>query len=357
MRALEKALLRVRSLCRHGSVERELDAELRFHLDQLTDENIALGMAPEEARNAAFCTVGGMTQFQEECRDMRGVYFIENAAQDIRYAIRTLAKAPAFTLVVVATLALGIGGITAVFSVVQAVLLAPLPFEQPGQLVRLYQQDPNRPSTPYYVTGPHFAEIRNRTSSFEDVSALANYRERGLDLSQDGQAQRLRALRVSSGYFRTLRAGPVRGREFDRDDEAGAKLVILSDPLWRNRFAGDLSIVGRTIHLSAEPYVVVGIAPAGFKDPVAGEADVWEPYNLASDDDETNHSLSLIGRLRNGVTLAQARAELAALSRALQERWPRTNNTLLVQPLKDDLVAHSNGTLNLVSIAVVLVLM
>jgi hypothetical protein len=227
---------------------------------------------------------------------------IESLAQDVRYAIRTLWKAPVFTGVVVATLGLGIGGITAVFSIVQAVLLAPLPYEQPGELVRVYQKDPNRPATPYYVTGPHFREIRERASSFEDVVAFGNYNETGLDLVHDGQAQRLRVLRVTSGYFRTLRSGQLRGREFEREDEIRARLVVLSDPLWRHRFRGDASILGQTIHLSAEPYVVVGIAPAGFKDPVEGDLDAWTPYNLASDTDETDHSLTLIGRLRNGVS-------------------------------------------------------
>jgi predicted permease len=149
----------------------------------------------------------------------------------------------------------------------------------------------------------------------------------------------------------------LRGREFEREEETRLRLVILSDSLWRTRFGADHSTIGQTIHLSAEPYVVIGIAPAGFKDPVEGDVDAWVPYNLASDTDETNHSLSVLGRLRNGVTLAQARAELAALSQALEERWPATDNNLLVQPLKDDLVAHARGTLNLLSIAVALVLM
>jgi len=213
MRTLDKARMRFRSLFRRSKVEVELEAELRFHLDQLIEENIASGMPPDEARRAALRTIGGMTRFQEECRDMRRVNFIESLAQDVRYAIRRLAKTPAFTGVVIATLALGIGGITAMFSVVQAVLLAPLPYEQPGQLVRVYQQDPNRPALPYYVTGPHFWEIRDHTSSFEGFVALGNYNEKGLDLAHDGQAHRLRVLRVTSGYFRALRSGQLRGRE------------------------------------------------------------------------------------------------------------------------------------------------
>lgn len=357
MRTLDKARLRFRSLFLRRKLDAELDAEFRFHLDRLIEENIASGMSPEEAHRVARRTMGGLPQLQEECRDMRGINVIESLAQDIRYAIRTLRKTPVFTGVVVATLALGIGGITAVFSVVHAVLLAPLPYEQPGELVRVYQHEPDRPTVPYYVTGPVFREIRDHASSFENVVALANYAERGLDLVHDGQAQRLRVLRVTSGYFRTLRAGQLQGREFDRQDESDARLVILSNPLWRNRFRGDPSIIGQTIYLNAVPCSVVGIAPFGFKDPVEGDVDAWAPINMTKYVDETDQSLTLLGRLRNGVTPAQAGAELASLSQALEERWPDADNTLIVRPLKEDLVAHSRGTLNVLSIAVALVLM
>jgi predicted permease len=332
-----------------------------LHLEQLIKEYKASGLSDSEARMAARREFGPLESTKEECRDVRRVSLIENTAQDVRYAIRTLKKTPAFTGVVVATLALGIGGLTAVFSVVQAVLLAPLPYEAPGELVRVYQHERNDPSSRFPVSARHFQEIRDHGSPFEGVVAVLTSRETGLDLSRDARSQdgqHLRVLRVTSGYFRTLRAGTLRGREFERQDETGERLVVLSDPLWRNRFHADPSVVGQTIHLSARPYVVVGVAPAGFKDPVAGDVDAWEPYNLASDTDETNNSLTVIGRLRNGLGLAQARADLAALSQALDERWPRNDdNRLVVEPLKEDLVADSRRTLNVLTLAVVLVLM
>lgn len=238
MRTWDKIRMRFRSLFRRRKVDFELEAELAFHLDQLIEENIASGLTPDEARRTALRTVGGITQFQEECRDMRRVNLIESLAQDVRYAVRSLLKTPAFTGVVVATLALGIGGITAVFSVVQAVLLAPLPYEAPGQLVRFYQQERNDTSSPHYVSAVHFREIRDHAPPFEEVAALFNYHETGLDLVQDGRSQRLRVLSVTSDYFSTLRSGPVLGREFEREDENGARLVILSHPLWRTVSAG-----------------------------------------------------------------------------------------------------------------------
>ena len=197
--------------------------------------------------------------------------------QELRYAFRQLRHNPGFSAVVIATLALGIGGTTAVFSVLQAVLLAPLPYDQPGQLVRFYQQEPDKPATRSYLAAPHFASLRDHAASFEAVAALFTDSETGHDLVKDGQAQRIRVLRVTSDYFHTLRSGPVRGPGFDRRDEVGTRRVVLSDGLWRTRFGSDVSLVGSVVQLSGEPYEVVGIAPPGFRDPIAGDVDAWVP--------------------------------------------------------------------------------
>ena len=358
MRALDKIRLRLRSLFRRPDVERELETELRFHLDQLVDENVASGMTPEAARRAALRSFGGVARFQEECRDMRRLHLIESVIQDLRYAIRTLAKSPAFTAVVVATLALGIGGATAVFSVVEAALLAPLPYEAPGQLVRLYQQEKDDASSRGFLTARHFAELRDSASSFEDVAAIANYSENGLDLIYEGTAERLRVLKVTSGYFSTLRSRALRGRAFEREDEFGAHLVVLSDELWRTRFDADPAVLGRTIRLSAEPYVIVGVAPEGFEDPIEGEVDLWLPYDLEGDVWPDNHSLSAVGRLRGGATLAQARGELAVLEQTFEERWPTVrSNAVVAYPLQEDLTAQARGPLHALLLAVGLVLL
>ena len=356
MRFLDKLILRLRSLFGKERADLELDAELRFHLDQLIAQNIAAGMAPVDARRAAARTFGGVAGLQEECRDTRQVHLIESLVHDLRYAVRTLAKAPAFTGVVVATLAVGIGGTTAIFSVVQAVLLAPLPYEAPGRLVRFNQEEPGIPSSRTRVTGPHFKEIRDRAASFEVVAAFQE--TDGSDLIADGSVQRLRVLRVTSGYFRVLRSEPARGRAFESADEVGAPRVILSDALWRTRFRADPAIIGATIRLSAEPYEIVGIAPPGFEDPIVGEVDAWLPYDLASNANEENYTLTAVGRLREGVSLDQARTEIAALTHSLTEQWPGVRaSALVVRPLKEDLVAASRGTLQMLLIAVGLVLL
>src|SRR5687767_1456547 len=289
---------------------------------------------------------------------MNSIAWIEQGVQDLRYAVRQLRGSAGFASVVAATLGLGIGGATAVFSVVQAVLLAPLPYEQPGQLVRFYQQEPDKPDTRGVLAGTHFTFLRGHATAFEEVAALAHYSETGLDIVSDGRAERLRVLRVSSGYFNTLGSHLSLGRDFDRDDEAGTKRVVLSDRVWRTHFGGNPSIVGTAIRLSAELYEVRGIAMPAFEDPVAPDVAAWIPYALARDTYEENNSLTAIGRLRNGVSLEQAQAELATLTAPMRERWPAAKRSAIVAaPLREDLVASARGPLHLVFAAVGLVLL
>ena len=197
---------------------------------------------------------------------------------------------------------------------------------------------------------------------------MAMYSETGADLVRDGRGHRLRVLGVTSGYFSTLRSGLAYGAGFDRADESGTRRIVLSDAVWRTHFGGDPAVVGRTIHLSAEPYEVVGIAPRTFTDPilgkpagapdVAGDVDVWTPYNLAGDTFEENYSLTAIGRLRDGVSVEQGARSSTALRGPMKERWPSARRSEIVAvPLQEDLVAPSRGPLHLLLIAVALVLL
>jgi putative ABC transport system permease protein len=290
--------------------------------------------------------------------------------QDLRYAARQLRRSPGFSAVVVATLAVGIGGTTAVFSVTHAVLLAPLPFAQPGQLVRIYQQEPETATRKGGVSAPHFRTLRDQAASFVDVGARHRTDDLGLDISNGGNPQRLRVLLVTSDYFRTLRAEPLQGGGFQIEDESGppgddnvgarlgARRVVLSDAVWRARFNGDPSIVGTTIRLSAESYEVAGIAPAGFEDPLVGAVDVWLPYNLERDTLTENYGLTVVARLRTGVTVKQALAELAILSESMKRQWPEVRaSSLVAVPLREDVGAPSRHLLQLLLIAVGLVLL
>lgn len=292
-------------------------------------------------------------------RRQRRATWWSSLGQDIRHAVRLLRTSPGFASIAVLTLALGIGGTTAVFSVVQAVLLAPLPYEQSGQLVRFYQLDPEDPAVRRdLLAGPHFREIRDHAASFKNVTGVFTYRETGVDLISDGRAERLRVLEVTSAYFRALGSDLQRGREFDREDEVGTSRVVLSDHLWRTRFDGDPSVIGTTIRLSDHPAEVIGIAPPGFEDPIVGEVDAWVPYDLASLTYEGNYNLSAVGRLRDDVDLEQARAELAVMSESMAERWPGAlRNVIDAIPLKEDRVSAARPPLRLLLIAVGLVLL
>lgn len=315
-------------------------------------------MTPDEAHAAARKQFGNVTLVREEIYQMNGIRWVDGVAQDLRYGVRQLRRNLGFSTVVVATLALGIGGTTAVFSVFQTVLLAPLPYEQPGQLVRFYQQEPDKPATRHYLSATHFTLLRLHATSFEAVAALDTYSETGHDLVKDRQAQRLRVLKVTSDYFQTLRSGSVRGPGFDRSDEAGTRRVVLSAAVWRTRFGSDPSVIGSILQLSGEPYEVVGVAPPGFEDPIAGDVDAWLPYNLVGDTYEENYGLSAVGRLRAGVSLEQAREELSGLSRSMKERFPKARlSTVGAAPLQEDLVATARGPLHLVLLAVGLVLL
>jgi putative ABC transport system permease protein len=346
-----------------SNISADVDEELEFHFARRMEDLVARGLSEFKAREQAAREFGSVERVRRELKVIgrrrqqrqQRAHWWESLAQDLKFAARTLSKSPGFVAVVVATLALGIGGTTAVFSVVRAVLLAPLPYEDAGQLVRFYQG----PAVSHgYLTGPHIKEVRDHAASFEEVVALFTYDETGLDLVAGGQAHRLRALRVSSGYFRTLRSNLQRGRAFDRRDETGTPYVVVSDRLWRTRFDADPFIIGTTVHLSAEPYEVIGVAPQGFEDPIVGQVDAWLPVELATANSPSNFFLSGIGRLRTGVTIEQARAELEGLNRSMAERWPDTlHGTVAVLPLKSDLVGTSRGPLLLLLIAVGLVLL
>lgn len=342
---------------------RRLDDETRQEIDAhvtlLTERYRRQGLSPDEAYIAARRQFGNVTHLREDIHGMNGVNWIESLTQDLRYGLRQLHARMGFTVVVAATLGFGIGGATAVFSVVQAVLLAPLPYDEPGSLVRLYQQEPNNPDTRYFLTGVHFSFLREHAVSFEEMAALSNYSQTVLDLVANGRGYPLRVLRVSSGYFATLRAQPRLGRGFDRDDETGARSIVISDSVWHARFGGDPAIVGTTLHLNAEPYQVSGVAPPGFEDPVDPNVEAWLPYDLAGDTFEENYGLSAIGRLRHGVTLEQARAELATLIPRMQAQWPGARRSAIVAiplRLQEEVAARARGPLQLVFGSVVIVL-
>src|SRR5215468_3313647 len=240
MRWHHKILLRLRSLFQRQRVDRELSAELQFHLQQQIDENIAHGMDEEEARYAALRSLGGVEQIKEQCRETRQVSVIENIVQDLRYAMRTLRKTPTFTFVVVVTLALGIGVNTAIFSLVNGILLRPLPYAEPDRLVGLWS-----------ISSPKggILAFQERIHSMDTAAFTVDL---GYNLSGNGDAVRLTGNEVSYNLFSLLGVKPRLGRLFASGDERPGqnRLVILSYGLWTERFGSDPEIIGRSITLN-----------------------------------------------------------------------------------------------------------
>lgn len=276
---------RLRSVFQRERVEHELDKELRFHLEQQIEENLAACMSPLEARLSALRKLGGVTRIQEECRDMRRTNHLEDFWQDLRYAARTLGRSPGFAAVIVLTMALSIGANSAIFSVIDGVLLKPLPYPHPDRLVRIFLSSVEYPKFP--VNPFDVRDYRNRSRSFE---SLAAYTRNDLQLSGTGEPVRLSGFSVTAGFFHVLGLHPAMGREFSTADElpGNGHQVILSDKLWRTRFGGRRDVLGRKIILGGVPLTVVGVMPRGVEHPgneyhavAYGETvDVWTPFTF-----------------------------------------------------------------------------
>src|SRR6266568_3238699 len=264
---LDDLLLRLRSLFRRKNVEAELDDELRFHFEKQVSKFIQSGLAPEEAKRRARLEFGGMEQLKEEHRDARGVSFIETLVQDVRYGVRTLRKNPGFAAIAVLTLALAIGANTAIFSVVDAVLLRPLPFKDPARLVWATEHFAFGPST---MVSADFPAWKDRNHVFEQIAAFGG--TAGANLTGAGEPARVTVTQVTTGLFSMLGVQPVAGRAFLADEEKQGQehLALLSETLWRNRFSADPRIIGETIRLDGTGYIVVGVMPAN----VRAQADV-----------------------------------------------------------------------------------
>jgi predicted permease len=302
--------------------------------------------------------------------DARGTRLLEDSLGDLGYTMRTLTRSPGFAIVVILTLAIGIGGTTAVFSAVDAVLLQPLPYQEPGQLARIYGTYLNDPSGRGFVTPVHYLAYRDRLSSVEAVAAILTYDEKGADVGSGDNVQRIRMLPTTANYFDVLRVHPALGRSYQPSDENGsglednidaAPVVVLSHQVWQDQFHGDPAAIGRTLMMNGMAYTVTGIMPAGFKDPVAGAIDVWVPIDVSTGkhaSQASNHYLSLIARLRPGVPVARAQAELDALSLRLAEEYPMAKEQRArFYALKEDIVGSSSKALEIMLGAVGLVLL
>jgi predicted permease len=318
MRALSKLRLRFRSLFHRAEVEEELRQELEFHLEEETRRNLERGMSPEEARRAARAAVGGLEQIKEQCRDARGLGLAEDCAKDLAHGLRLMRRNPAFTLVAVLSLALGIGANTAIFSVVRAVLLKPLPYREPDRVTLVFETS-RRFLRRGNATLLMYRAWQERNRSFSQMAALSR---RPFLLTGVDEAEELEGALVTPGFFPLLGVRPYRGRFFTpADNRPGSdRVAVLSYGVWQRHFGGDPGLIGRRVLLKGEPFTVIGVTPPEFCFTPAGAGDVWAPLSLeipSARQIDNKWYLLTVGRLKPGVTAAQAQADLDAIAQAV----------------------------------------
>jgi macrolide transport system ATP-binding/permease protein len=332
--------LRIRSLFQSARVERELDEELRYHLEREIEERVAAGLTREEARLAARRSLGAIAQSMEECRDMRRVTFVEHRLQDLRFAGRQLRKHPGFAATAMGMLALGLCANVAIFGFVDAALLRPLPYQQPRGLVTAFGTRPDlAPSQRRgYVSYLNLLDWRARNRAFR---SLAAYDVRaGFTLTTAAGPERVSGLRVTSGFFRTLGVTPVLGREFHRDEEGAAAppTVVLAHRAWQTRFGARPDALGEIVTLQGEPHVVIGVLPPDFHFTMAEHADFWATVRGAQGcwDARRCRSLETVARLADGLSVETAAADLDAIVQQLRAEYPDPNpETAKLVPLRE----------------------
>jgi putative ABC transport system permease protein len=335
---LSNFLRRWRALTHKQELDNELDEELRFHLERDIEQNIKDGMRPDDARNAALRAFGAVDKSKEECRDARGVGPLENTLRDVSYSARVLLKNYAFTIVVVLTLALGIGANTAIFSFANGILLRPLPYPQSDRLVVIEETAFIRDVDSMPVSYPNFLDWREQNTVFEDVGV--HFGTSRFALSGSGEPVEIRGTRITHGLLELLLISPVLGRTFTADEDRPDQdaVVILGYELWQKNFGGDADILGKKIVLSNRSRMIVGVMPRGFRFPEVSE--LWVPLALTPQlFTRTDHGLDGIARLKDGVSLAQAQAEMNNIAARIEQQNPVTNEGLGVKlsSLRDNL--------------------
>jgi putative ABC transport system permease protein len=347
---LHDLLFRLRSLMRRSAAENELDDELRFHLERQTDKYVKSGMSEAEALRRARLEFGRLDQVKDECREARGVSLVETLVQDLHYSARTLLHSPVFTACAVLTLALGIGANTAIFSVVNQVLLNPLPYPNPQQLLAARHND----------SLPNLEDIQRQTNSFASSGGI---NIEPMDFSGTGEPVRVHGAWVDAGLFTTLGAQPMLGRliSADEDVKGGPRNVVLSYPFWRDFLGSDPHVLGKAIRLSDNSYTVIGVMPRDFTLPKE-LADVfvslWVGYPDAAAERDV-HFMHTYWRLKAGVPLAQAQAEIAQADHRLAKEFPDTERErgTVLMPLHEWLVGDVRPALLILFGAVGLVLL
>jgi predicted permease len=366
-------LFRLRALFRRDELDSDLADELSFHIEREAQKYVQSGLPPNEALRRARQRFGGLDQVKEGCQDARGVRLAETMAQDVRYGVRILSKSPGFTAIAVLTLALGLGASTAVFSLVNAILLKPLPYPNPERIVMPWRLAPpglNLGFAEYPWGRVDFLHIAEQVQTFESIGA---FKSDSFNLTGSGEPALLKGLRASAGFFPSLGVKPILGRTFrsDEDTPGHEHEAILSYKLWATRFSADPGVLDRAIDLNGAPYKVVGVMPAGFSFPRAEEmpggflfpreAELWVPLALDTGALIPNEpsELAVISRLKPGGTIQQAQIEMDLFRSWQENQNPRAKGwySSHVTPLAGQIAGGTQRPLLLIFAAVAVVLL
>jgi putative ABC transport system permease protein len=360
MRTLRAFVTRLQAPLLRARQDHDLALELDAHLQMLTDDNMLAGMSPEESRRMARIALGGMESVKEQCRDRMRFTFLESLLQDLRYAWRGLLNHPGFALTVVLILAFGIGANTAVFSVVNAVLLQPLPYADANRLVALTNPstlggESSKDLAVKQVSTTNFEDWQSQSSSFE---AMAYYYGWEGPVIAGVAAEYAQVAKVSPEFFRVFRVKPVAGRFFSAEEIKAGAAVAISYAYWQRQFGGDPKVLGRTVRVYGTPMPIVGVLPPGFSFP--DSTDLWLPHETTQfmDSRDAQNDLA-VGRLKQGVPLRQAQADMTVIARRLELQYPKSNKgrTVAVTRIRDAMVGDARLTLYLLLGAVTMVLL
>ena len=358
MRRLRALLKRLAGLLRIRNSDRDFAGELESHVQLHIVDNLRSGMTPDEARRQAFLRLGGFEQTKELYAERKGLPMIETLLQDFRYALRSLRKSPGFTSVAILSLVLGIGANTAIFSMVNALLLHPYNFRDLDRLVRVWENRGHDDSFDSRWIAPADAADFFSAGVFE---SMTKYRDRSYNLATDGGVEPVLGCQVSASFFDVLGVSPLLGRGFAKAEEqpGSDQVAILGNALWQQRFGGDRSILGKSIRLNGREYTIVGIMPPKFSFPVPSQ--LWVPLALAPEQqsDRSQLSVAALGRLKPDVSVSQAVAALATNSRRLQDEYPKTNagRTAIALQLRKELYLYTLPLFLLLQAAAVFVLL
>jgi putative ABC transport system permease protein len=339
---------RLRALLNRDAVIQDIDREFRVHVEMETNANVERGMSATDARTAAIRSFGNLGSIKDAAYEVRGGGMIETMYQDIRYAMRGLVKEKTFTIVAVITLALGIGANTAIFSVVNELLLRPLPYTDAERLVMIWEVTPEgrRQNT---TSRANFRVRREQNTTFESMAAFTDQR---LNLTGSGDAEEVSVQFATPELFRVLGVEPIVGRSINDDDgRTGAPTVaVLSYNFWQRRFSGDRQLIGKPITLNGAPFIVIGVAPPGFhwhikhRSGTGRPAEIWTVLNMPSGEGVGSRGrfLSAVGRLKHGVSLPQAEAEMKTIAARLEQDAPRFNKGYGIEiiPLREQFVGN-----------------